>query len=75
MTQENQPEQVQGKWWILFPLRGLHITDEHPNLKNPIFGDATIISRSHIREIVQLAKFNEAAAPGHDHEKDIIFMI
>lgn len=75
MTQENQPEPMQGRWWMLFPLRGLDVIDEHPNLKKPVFGDATIISKSHIREIVQSAKFNEAMAPEHDHEKDIIFMI
>ena len=75
MKEEYQPEPVQGRWWILFPLRGLDVIDEHPDLKNPVFGDATIISKSHIREIVQSAKFNVAMAPGHDHEKDIIFMI
>ncbi len=75
MTQESQREFVRGKWWIFFPLRGLDLIDKHPTLKKPLFGDATLLSKSHVKEVVHEAKINEKGSPGHDHEKDITMLI
>lgn len=75
MTRDGQHKAMYGRWWIFFPLRGLDVIDEHPNLKKPLFGDATLISKSHVRGVVQQARFNEGMSVEHDYEKDIVFMI
>ena len=41
-------------WWFLFPLRGLDISDDQHDLENPIFGDFCIISRKHLKDLVQM---------------------
>jgi hypothetical protein len=68
---EEQPRQ----WWMFYPIKGLDITDEEHDLLNPMFGDCTLISRNHIRQVVPLLRLNERMAPGHDHERDITYML
>lgn len=53
-------EEKSKTWWIFHPLKGLDITDEFHDLDCPMFQDATIISRKHIRHIVaNTMKLNE----------------
>jgi hypothetical protein len=61
-------------WWGFFPLKGLEITNQQSDLSEPIFQDATIISRNQVDEIVPLLKLNETMAPGHNHEADFTYM-
>jgi hypothetical protein len=42
-------------WWVFFPLCGLEITDEAHDLDSAMFGDATILSKRHIEEVVRRA--------------------
>ena len=60
-------------WWIFYPLKGLRITDKLHSLDHPLFGDATIISRQHIKDIVALLKLNETMVKGHDHEGSVTY--
>jgi hypothetical protein len=62
-------------WWVFYPVKGLDITDEEADLDQPLFGDATVISKKHIRKLVPLLRLNERGAPGHDHEADTILII
>lgn len=62
-------------WWTFFPLKGLDITDRGHDLDTPLFGDATIISKRHVRQIVPLLRMNERMSPGHDHEGGVVFMM
>lgn len=41
-------------WWVFFPLKGLTISDETHDLLDPLFGDATILSKEHAKQIVLL---------------------
>jgi hypothetical protein len=53
-------EEKSKTWWIFHPLKGLDITDEFHDLDSPMFQDATIISRKHIRQIIaNKMKLNE----------------
>lgn len=62
-------------WWIFYPVKGLDIADERPDLDAPMFGDATLISKKHIRQVVPLLKLNEGGVSGHDHEKDVTYIL
>jgi len=68
---EEQPKQ----WWMFYPIKGLDITDTEHDLLDPMFGDCTLISRHHIQQIVPLLRLNERMAPGHDHERDVTYML
>lgn len=63
------------EWWIFYPIKGLDIADEKHDLLEPMFGDSTLVSRKHVRQIVPLLHLNERMAPGHDHEHDITYML
>ena len=42
------------KWWLLYPLQGLDLTDEQLNLDgDALLGDATILSKRHVPELVE----------------------
>src|SRR5690349_19819644 len=62
-------------WWIFYPLKGLEIIDVRHDLLQPIFGDIALISKKHIRQIVPLLRLNQRLSPGHDHERDIVYML
>ena len=64
----NQSSEKKSAWWIFFPLKGLDIIDQDHDLDSPLFGDSTVISKSHIPSIVKRLKLNEHGAPGFDHE-------
>lgn len=64
-----------NNWWVLFPLKGLELTDLDHDLANPLWPDSTIISKEHGRKIIRSMKLNQAGAPGHDHESDAIYMM
>jgi len=55
-------------WWVFFPILGLDLIDEQHDLDRPMFGDATLISKSHIAQIVPLLKLNERGISSHDNE-------
>ncbi len=61
-----------SSWWVFFPFKGLDISDEQPDLEAPLFGDATIISKKHMVQLVPRLKMNERMAPGRDHEADLL---
>lgn len=65
-------EPVATTWWVFFPLVGLEITDGDSGLDSPMFGDATVLSKAHIRQIVSRLNLNERVSPGHDHDRDIV---
>ncbi len=65
----------QRTWWAFYPLKGLDIEDPTDDLDAPLFGDATIVSRSQIRTVVSKLHLNERMAPGHDHESDVVYML
>lgn len=56
---ELQEEEREGNWWILHPFRGIEITDVRHNLRNPIFGDASLVSVKHLPAIVRLLKLDD----------------
>lgn len=60
---------------MFFPMKGISITDEHPQFQKPVFGDATLVSRSHVREFVPWLKLNERMSPRHNHEADVTYML
>ncbi|MDC4225193.1 MAG: hypothetical protein MPW14_18140 [Candidatus Manganitrophus sp.] len=63
-------------WWVFYPLKGIDVTGPVNDLLNdPLFGDATIISKNHIKDIVLSLKLNEQKTPEHDHEKSLIFLM
>jgi len=69
-------EQRTELWWVLYPLKGLDVTDPlNDLLNNPLFGDATILSKNHIKDIVSSLKLNERETTKHDHERDLIFLM
>ena len=61
-------------WWVLYPLKGLDIADAQHDLQTPMFGDATVLSRKYIRDIIPLLRLNERASPGHDHEASATYL-
>lgn len=71
----DEGDDSKATWWVLYPLRGLDVTDDYHELDEPIFGDVAVISKQHIRQIVPLLKLNERMSPGHDHERDITYML
>lgn len=40
-------------WWWYFPITGLSITDETPDLEHPLFKDASIISVAAMKSLIQ----------------------
>lgn len=62
-------------WWVLFPLKGLELTDLEHDLADPLWSDSTIISKVHAGAIIRSLKLNQAGAPVHDHESDAIYMM
>jgi hypothetical protein len=70
MTNSNETN-----WWVFFPILGIEITDEQHDLDQPIFGDATLVSKSHIAQIVPLLKLNEQGTSSHDNEKFIMDLL
>ena len=72
---EQDVDQATTTWWVLFPLKGLAISDEELGLDHAMFGDATILSKSHLRHLIRLLKLNERMPPGHDHESTILYFM
>lgn len=64
-----------NNWWVLFPLKGLELTDVEHDLADPLWSDSTIISKVHAGVIIRSMKLNQAGAPVHDHENDAIYMM
>jgi hypothetical protein len=62
--------QEKGTWWSLFPIFGLDLLDENYNFSRPLFGDATIISKRHIKQIISQLKLNDDTS--FDHERDLL---
>ncbi len=65
------PKPSRTNWWVFFPILGIILTDELHDLDQPMFGDATLISKSQMAQIVPLLKFNERGTSGQDNEKFI----
>ncbi len=61
--------------WVLFPLRGLDITDEQHDLFQPAFGDFTVVSKNHIRQIIKLLNLSKDPVHGEQNEHDTIYMV
>lgn len=62
-------------WWVFYPVKGLDIATEKPELDKPMFEDATLISKRHLGELVRLLRLKERMTPGHDHEQDIYSLL
>jgi len=62
-------------WWVFFPVKGLDVLNKRHDLDKPLFGDATLVSKKHIRQIVHLLEANKRMGGDHDHERDIIYMM
>jgi len=71
----NDTDNATTTWWIFYPVKGLDIATEQPELDKPMFEDATLISKRHLRELVGLLRLNERMMPGHDHERDIYYLL
>lgn len=71
----DEPQMSRTTWWVLFPFKGLDINDPRHDLNRPIWGDATVLSKRHIGQIVPLLKINERTTIGHDHERDVIYLL
>jgi len=66
---------MKTNWWVLFPLKGLELTDPEHDLTDPLWSDSSIISKRHAGEIIKALKLNERGAPGQDHERDAIYIM
>jgi hypothetical protein len=71
----NSIEKDLNIWWTFFPVKGFELLDESFNFTDPLFGDATIISKRHIKGIISHIDFNESLSKNHDHDSDITFMM
>ncbi len=69
MTNEN------NAWWVLFPFRGLDITDEQHDLFRPVFGDFTVVSKKHIQQIISLINFGDDPIHGEENKQNTIYML
>lgn len=61
-------------WWFFFPLKGIHLKDINHNIQSPIFGDATIIAKNHVDQIVSMLNIGEIADK-NKHVNDITYMM
>ncbi|MEP6879489.1 MAG: hypothetical protein ABI865_11625 [Nitrosospira sp.] len=66
---------MKNNWWVLFPLKGLELTDLEHDLADPLWSDSTIISKVHADTIIRSMKLNQAGAHVRDHERDAIYMM
>ncbi|MBV6515390.1 MAG: hypothetical protein HPKKFMNG_01029 [Planctomycetes bacterium] len=84
MSKPNRPVAVPHKGaenrkfsgsWIIFQLKGLCIEDENVLLRPAPWGDATVASPQHMKLLVSSLELNKRMAPGHDHERSVLFMM
>lgn len=62
-------------WWVLFPLKGLELTDLEHDLADPLWSDSTIISKVQAATIVRSMQRNKVATSGQAHETDAVYML
>jgi hypothetical protein len=62
-------------WWMLFPITGLEVADDSTGFDSPCFGDATVFSKAVMPQAVAQLRLNERSTPGHDHEKDVVWLL
>ncbi len=62
-------------WWVLFPLKGLELTDLEHDLADPLWSDSTIISKVQAATIIRSMQHNKVATSAQAHERDAIYML
>jgi hypothetical protein len=75
MSSTSTQTERKENWWVLFPISGLAITDAVPGTDQPIWGDATLVSMSHVSALVKRLRLNERMTHGHDHERDVLLLL
>ena len=56
-----EEEKEEADWWMFYPLCGIDVTDARHGLRKPLFGDVTLVSKRHLREVIALMPHHEGS--------------
>ncbi|NUU78802.1 hypothetical protein [Paenibacillus xylanilyticus] len=62
------------EYWVFFPLKGIDISAKDIEIESPLFGDATIISKKNIKQIVEKLR-SDKESNFSNHLDEISYML
>ena len=69
-----EERELRNNWWFFFPLKGIHLKNNNHNIESPIFGDATIIAKIHVEQVVSMLNLDDKADK-NKHASNITYMM